>query len=304
MQAADAPQRPPAGRRRSWLLPSMVGGYLAVVTLFMVFVLHLSVSPERLLLLMLIAALVLGRAKTFLADWIPFLVLFLSYEYLRGLGGKFGLPIHDVTPLERAISFGQVPSLVLQQAFYHAGQVNWYDIAATMFYFLHFAFPLGLGYLFWMVDRQTFQRFSRALIGMAFGAFVFYLLLPVAPPWKVVPGVVKIIDHTLPSFTDIPGIPVPATVYHWLTPNQYAAMPSLHAAFPLLGALFALRLWGRRAWPTLLYTAAVWISIVYLGEHYVVDIIGGVIFTAAAFFGEDLITQWWAAHRARREVLT
>jgi membrane-associated phospholipid phosphatase len=281
----------------------MAASYLAVVTLFMVFVLHLSVSPERLLILMLIAALILGRARLFLADWIPFLVLFLSYEYLRGLGGKFGFRIHDVTPLERAVSFGHVPSLELQRAFYHAGQVAWYDVAATMFYFLHFAFPLILGYLFWIVDRRTFLRFSRALIGMAFAAFVVYLLLPVAPPWKAVPGVVKIIDHTLPSFTDLPGIPVPATVYHWLTPNQYAAMPSLHAAFPLLGALFALRLWGRRAWPTLLYTACVWISIVYLGEHYVVDIIGGVIFAFAAFLGEDLFTQW--ARRLRtRAVMT
>ncbi|TMF23031.1 MAG: hypothetical protein E6I31_05985 [Chloroflexi bacterium] len=69
-----------------------MGGYLAVVTLFLVFVLHLSVSPERLLILMLIAALVLGRAKLFLADWIPFLILFLSYEYLRGLGGQVGMP--------------------------------------------------------------------------------------------------------------------------------------------------------------------------------------------------------------------
>jgi len=300
VQPADASARPSVRRRRAWLLPSLVAGYLGVVTLFMVFVLHLSVSPERLLILMLIAALVLGRARLFLADWIPFLVLFLSYEYLRGLGGKFGMPIHDVTGLERWISFGTVSSLELQQGFYHAGQVSWYDIAATMFYFLHFAFPLGLGYLFWIVDRRTFLRFSRALIAMSFAAFVFYLLLPVAPPWKAVPGVAKIIDHTLPSFTDLPGVPIPATIYHWLTPNQYAAMPSLHAAFPLLGTLFALRLWGRRAWPTLVYTACVWLSIVYLGEHYVVDIIGGAIFTLAAFFGEDAFTGGWVRLRSAR----
>src|SRR5437870_10503052 len=161
----------------------------------MVFVLHISVSPERFLLLMLIAALVLGRARLFLADWIPFLVLFLSYEYLRGLSSKTGFSAHDVTGLERTVSLGHVPTLDLQGTFYHAGQVSWYDIAATMFYFLHFAFPLVLGYLFWIVDRRTFLRFSRALIAMSFAAFVFYLLLPVAPPCKAVPGVLKIIDH-------------------------------------------------------------------------------------------------------------
>src|SRR5260370_35996806 len=99
----------------------------------MVFALHLSVSPERLLLLMLIAALVLGRARLFLADWIPFLVLFLSYEYLRGLGGKLGLPIHDVTALDRLISFGQVPTLLLQHAFYDPRHLSWDAVAAAMF---------------------------------------------------------------------------------------------------------------------------------------------------------------------------
>src|SRR5260370_3415431 len=98
----------------------------------MVFVLHLSVSPERLLLLMLIGALVLGRARLFLADWVPFLLLFLSYEYLRGLGGNLGMPIHAVAALERLISFGHVPTWDLQQAFYHARQMIWYDLAGTM----------------------------------------------------------------------------------------------------------------------------------------------------------------------------
>ncbi|HYS28115.1 MAG TPA: hypothetical protein VEQ12_01250, partial [Candidatus Limnocylindria bacterium] len=91
----------PPARRPAYVLPLLAGAYLAAVTLFMVFVLHLSVSPERLLLLMLIAALVLGRTRLFLTDWIPFLILFLGYEYLRGLGGKIGMPIHDVTGLER-----------------------------------------------------------------------------------------------------------------------------------------------------------------------------------------------------------
>jgi membrane-associated phospholipid phosphatase len=292
-------QPPRTHRRRSWLIPSIVGAYLAAVTLFMVFVLHLSVSPERFLILMLIAALVLGRGKLFLADWIPFLVLFLSYEYLRGLSGKVGMPIHDVTPLERLISFGQVPTLILQHALYHAGEVRWYDIAATMFYFLHFAFPLGVAYLLWIVARHDFLRFSRTLLGMSFAAFFFFLLVPVAPPWIAVPGVVKIIDHTLPSFTDLPGVATPATIYHFFYANKYAAMPSMHAAYPFLGSLFAARVFGRRALPLFVYTLCVWFSIVYLGEHYVVDIIGGIVFALAAYFGEDAISGWWGRRQAR-----
>jgi membrane-associated phospholipid phosphatase len=282
-------------------IPVLAGGYLAAVTLFMVFVLHLSVSPERLALLMLIAALLLGRARLFLADWIPFLVLFLSYEYLRGLGGKAGLPHHDVTGLEQALFGGQVPSLVLQHAFYRPGHVSWFDVTATTFYFLHFAFPLAVGYLLWIAARPIFLRYSRSLLAMSFAAFFFYLLFPVAPPWIAVPGVVKIINFTLPSYTDIPGLSAPATVYHFFYANQYAAMPSMHAAYPLLAALFAFRLFRWRALPLFAYTACVWLSIVYLGEHYVVDIIGGVFFAAAAVAGDEALTRWWAARRARAE---
>ena len=114
------------------------------------------------------------------------------------------------------------------------------------------------------------------------------------------PGVVKIIDHTLPSFTDLPGVSTPATIYHFFYANKYAAMPSIHAAYPFLGALFAARTFGWRALPLFAYTCCVWFSVVYLGEHYVVDVIGGIILAAAAYFGEDGLTRWWQSRELRR----
>ncbi len=274
--------------------------YLGAVTLFMVFVLHLAVSPERFLLLLLIAALVVGRARLFLADWVPFLVLFLSYEYLRGLETRAGFTVHfhEVIRLERLVDFGQVPTLLLQQSFYHPGQVKWYDVVATTLYFLHFAFPLAVGYLFWIQARGTFLRYSRTLLAMSFAAFFFYLLVPVAPPWLAakqgfLPPVTKIIELTLPSFTDVPNFPYPLTIYHYFTANPVAAMPSMHSAYPFLAFLFAYRLFGWRAWPLLAYSAGVWVSVVYLGEHYVVDVLGGILFAYAAYFGERQAARWW-----------
>ena len=77
-------------------------------------------------------------------------------------------------------------------------------------------------------------------------------------------------------------------------------MPSMHAAYPLLAALYAFRLFRWRALPLFAYTGCVWLSIVYLGEHYVVDIMGGVVFVAAAYLGDEALARWWAAHRLRR----
>jgi hypothetical protein len=62
-----------------------------------------------------------------------------------------------------------------------------------------------------------------------------------------------------------------------------AAFPSLHAAYPFLAFLFARRAFGRAGWLMAAYTACVWFAIVYLGEHWVVDIVGGVAYAMAAY---------------------
>ena len=63
-----------------------------------------------------------------------------------------------------------------------------------------------------------------------------------------------------------------------ISSNDVAAFPSLHAAYPFLAFLFARRAFGRVGWLMLAYTACVWFAIVYLGEHWVVDIVGGVVY--------------------------
>ena len=46
------------------------------------------------LFLALIAAVVLGRATSFLRDWIPFVLLIFGYEYLRGIAGDIVVGDH------------------------------------------------------------------------------------------------------------------------------------------------------------------------------------------------------------------
>jgi membrane-associated phospholipid phosphatase len=55
--------------------------------------------------------------------------------------------------------------------------------------------------------------------------------------------------------------------------NDVAAMPSLHAAMAT-GIWFAAR-GTRLVWVGAVYAIAMWIALVYLGEHYVVDVLAG-----------------------------
>ena len=43
------------------------------------------VSPDQFFLLVLLASVFLGRARTFLWDWLPLVVLLFGYDYVRSL---------------------------------------------------------------------------------------------------------------------------------------------------------------------------------------------------------------------------
>ncbi len=259
----------------------MVVAYLLAASLFMIWQ-GVGVTPDYLVGLFLLSALAVGRTRLFLKDWVPFLLLFLGYEFLRGFAHRTGLPVHyaDVIALEQALFLGHLPTLVLQHALFHPPAVSWYDYAGTLTYYLHFAYPMTIGYLLWLHQRPLFIRYAGALLAMSYVAFVVYAVLPVAPPWLAaqdgfLPPVAKIQDLTLPSYL--------SPIYDAVNANRVAAMPSLHAAFPLLGYLFARRVLRGWAWPLLLYALVVWLAVVYLGEHYAVDVIAGALF-ALAFY--------------------
>ncbi len=273
--AADSP-------RRNRPLLALALAYLALISAFMIWR-GISVSPDYLLLLLLPVAIASGRFWRFLGDWIPFLVIFLAYEDMRGIAPKTGITPHvaDLANLESSLFAGHIPTAVLQAWLSNPpGRLVAY--AATVVYFSHFVFPIAIAMALWVVDRRQFLRFTTALMGMCLVAFAIFGLAPTAPPWyaeshRAITGVQKIISTTLPSAV--------SPYYSALNPNPVAAFPSLHAAFPFLGFLAVREVFSRRAaLGVLAWCGAVWFSVVYLGEHYAVDVIAGVALAAAA---------WW-----------
>lgn len=251
----------------------------------------IGIAPDRYGFVLLFGALLVRRTRAFLLDWIPFLFILLTYDFLRGFADNLSTRAHDLVWLEKLLFQGQVPTVWLQQQLYTPGHLHWYDILATFFYFLHFALPLGFGYILWLDNRTKFRQFVLGIVLLSYGAWISFIIFPATPPWLAnqqgqLPGVTKILDKTLALFPDKYNLP---SVYHNFDPNPVAAMPSLHAAYPFLVLLFALSFWGLRALWFVPYVLGVWFSIVYLGEHYVVDVIGGVIYATAFFFAAKLI---------------
>lgn len=267
--------------------------YMVLMTFVMIFS-GIGITPDRYVLVLILGSLFLHKTRKFLIDWLPFLFILISYDFLRSLAPVLNPRVHyqELINLDN-LFFGQNPTLFLQQLFLRSG-TSFLDYLSTMFYFLHFALPLAFGFILWIKNRQYFKKFSLALLILSYAAFITFVIFPAAPPWLAaqkgyLPGVVKILDITLKSFPDKLHLP---SIYHNFNPNTVAALPSLHAAYPLLILFFAVRIFGKKVLWFLIYVLGVWFSLVYLGEHYVADIILGATYTIIVF-----LVVWWYTRR-------
>ncbi len=304
-----------AGRRRNErLLFVAVGGYAALVV-FLMIDRGVSITPDVLAVAFLLIAIFLGRPLLFLRDWIPFVVLFLAYELMRGIADNAGFPVHmhDVIALERTITFGHLPNQLLQDFFDPTHGVNGWTILATIVYMLHFVLPIVTAFLLWLWRRRIFYSYVTAFIALSMAGFVTFVLLPVAPPWMAAqsgamngPDGRPVIAYLKPdAFTALAnalgfnGTWLTTYTFYEVNPNGVAAFPSLHAAYPFLSFLVLRHAFGKVGWLAFGYFCLACFSIMLTGDHYLVDVLGGVIYALAVYLLVARPPRWlrWATAR-------
>ena len=247
----------------------------------------LPLTPERFLLAPLAAALVLGRTRRYVRDFLPFLLLILLYEELRGVAHLLR-PHPYYRPqirLEETLFGGHLPSVELQHWLW-TGHLRFYDHVIIVFSSIHFIVPPALAFFFWLKDAAFFRRFVRTYLALSFAGALTFLVFPAAPPWAA--SRAGVIRPVALISTDGSGSKVPGGT-GLLLHNPYAAIPSLHAGYAMLVFLFVAA-YARRSrlrWPitliTALYPITMGFAVVYTGNHYVVDLLFGFAFAAAAF---------------------
>lgn len=269
--------------------------YLVLATILMIR-LGVGLTPDRYLVVLLIGSLFVHKTFKFLHDFLPFLLIILSYDFLRGFADDLNPHIHYLGRVHatQLLFNGHIPTVELQSLFYTPGVLHWYDYAASFLYLLHFAVPFALAFVLWLYYKKGFFEFSLGLSLVSYAALLFYLIYPTAPPWLAsqhhfIPPVTKIFDLVMANFQEVVKLP---TVYRYIGGNLVAAVPSMHAAYSFLVFLYAVRYfkkWGLIF--SLPYFLLIWISIVYLGEHYVVDILLGAALDLIFFYISIMIVK-------------
>jgi hypothetical protein len=246
-------------------------------------------SELRLFLVPLAGALVLGCGRRFVRDFAPFALGIFAYEWARTLAHRIHPDAYYRPQLDadRVLGLGRTPSARLQGWLFD-GHLRWHDHILIFLHSLHFAVPLALLFAVWLAYRPLFVQGAVALLAASFAGAAVFLVLPTAPPWLaaragLLHGVVRI--RALDGAQQAHG-----TLQKLFDDNPVAAVPSLHAAYSLMVVLIVRRIWPRLTPLAVAYAVAMQFCVVYLGEHYVADLIAGDALALAV---------WWAVDRSR-----
>jgi len=215
-------------------------------------------------------------------------ILWLGWVY-DGISNLAPLRLHasighaeGILAFEQSLSIDPEHALDRWLAGHHALGLaisDYYDNA-------HFLVTLSLlGWLWWR-RAHLYRALRNSLVLVNLLAFLVFWLYPVAPP------------RMLGGFTDV--VASTHAIGSWHTgalashANQLAAMPSLHMAWALWCTvavwLMTTRRWARVA--AVSYPCITAFAVLATGNHFVLDIVGGIAVMAASFAIVRMAPPW------------
>lgn len=229
--------------------------------------------------------------RKFITGFAIFAVYWILFDYMKALPNFTfnNVSIAELYEFEKrwfGISVnGQVliPNVYFAQFHY-----QWLDFLTGFFYLCWVPVPLAFAAYLFFQRRTYFLQFSLSFLLVNLIGFVIYYIYPAAPPWYVMQNGFTFIEATKGScaglirFDEIVGSPVFQSLYSKGS-NVFAAMPSLHAAYPVIVLYYGIKC--KMGWINSLLVVLVlgiWFSAIYNAHHYITDVLAGAICAAVS----------------------
>jgi membrane-associated phospholipid phosphatase len=190
--------------------------------------------------------------------------------------------------VDRALGAGRLPNVRLQRALEPLPRVGVVNQLLAWTHWMWFAAPYLALAVILVRHNERFPRAARQMAAVFDLGCAVYFAVPTAPPWwasengltgeEVRRIMVEVGEPTWGRAWE--------RMYDALGGNPWAAMPSLHFATSLAAALSlaeAGKVEGAVGWG---YAGTLGFGLVYLGEHYVTDLIAGALLVALVRRGE------------------
>lgn len=261
----------------------------ALALWFGITVLFLGFRPERVAMALLVLAFffISLPSRKLIVALMPFIIFGISYDWMNLLPNYLVNPIHT-SQLYNAEKdwFGIVfnGTVYTPNEFFAGFDNKFLDFMSGVFYLCWVPVPVLFGlYLYFKGYTVNYLHFAMVFLLVNLIGFAGYYIYPAAPPWYIdLYGFEPVVNTPgnvagLGSFDQMTGLGIFNGLYA-RNSNVFAAMPSLHSAYPLVAFVYSLNRKTPVAWKILLgvIMVGIWFAAVYTSHHYVLDVLGGI----------------------------
>ena len=224
--------------------------------------------------------------RKFILGFSIFIIFWVIFDFMKAFPNYLYQDVHieDLYATEKNI-FGIQYSgkLLTPNEYWSANHTTALDIVTGFFYLSWVPVPLGFAAFLFFRNRKWFLQFSLTFLLVNILGFIVYYIYPAAPPWYIQEYGLAFNATTpgntagLQRFDTYFDVTVFKSLYE-KSSNVFAAMPSLHSAYPLIVLYYGWKF--RLKWMNLFFVTimlGIWFSAVYTNHHYVLDVLAGIM---------------------------
>ncbi|HWZ35112.1 MAG TPA: phosphatase PAP2 family protein [Mucilaginibacter sp.] len=229
-------------------------------------------------------------SRKFILGFSVFIVYWILFDYMKALPNYTFSKVHiaDLYNLEKhlfGINFHG--KILTPNEYWKANSQSYLDIIGGLFYLCWIPVPLGFATYLFFKNRREFLCFAMTFFVVNLLGFVIYYTFPAAPPWYIQEHGFTFIANTpgntggLARFDHFFNVHIFQSIYQKGS-NVFAAMPSLHSAYPIIVVYYAFRNQvGPMKFVLITVMAGIWLTAIYTSHHFVLDVLAGIV-TATA----------------------
>ncbi|MEO7530904.1 MAG: phosphatase PAP2 family protein [Sediminibacterium sp.] len=238
--------------------------------------------------------------RKFITGFSIFIIFWIIFDYMKAFPNYLYNSVHIESLYhaeKKLFGISNAGEILTPNEYWLIHHVAWLDALTGDFYLCWVPVPLGFAAYLFFKKREVFAHFALTFLLVNLIGFVVYYAYPAAPPWYVqqngfdflplTPGNTGGLDRFDTLFN--------TNTFHSLyakSSNVFAAMPSLHASYPLIVLFYSIKNnLGKINLFFAVIMTGIWFSAVYNSHHYVLDVLAGI---ACGLLGIGLF-QWLAS---------
>ncbi|TSJ39312.1 inositol phosphorylceramide synthase [Mucilaginibacter corticis] len=224
-------------------------------------------------------------SRKFIIGFSVFIVYWIIFDYMKAIPNYTISNVHiaDLYNFEKHLfGINYKGHLLTPNEYLKVNATTFLDVIAGIFYICWIPVPLSFAAYLFFKNRREFLSFALTFLLVNLLGFVIYYSFPAAPPWYIQ-------EHGFIFHPNTPGntgglarfdayfnVHVFQSIYQKGS-NVFAAMPSLHSAYPVIVIYYGLK--NRLGLINIVLVTVmvgIWLTAVYTSHHYILDVLAGI----------------------------